>query len=64
MWFRASVRHELVADSAGERQIGERPVQMPQFASTETKFDAAESVTVRRHAGPFRNRRANRFDWI
>jgi hypothetical protein len=64
MGFRSSLRDQLVTDAAREGQIGDRPMQMPQFPSTVPEFNSTEAVIVRRHTFPAGNGAANRFDRI
>lgn len=42
MWPGPSLSDELVADPAREGQVGDRSMQVPEFSSTNAKFDAAE----------------------
>jgi hypothetical protein len=57
-----SLGNELVADSARERQVGDRCMQMPELFSTKPKLNAAEPVIMCGDACPAANGGPNSFD--
>jgi hypothetical protein len=53
---RAAGGNEFVSHAPGERQVGDRAVQMTELASTEPELDSSEAMVMRRDPLPARDR--------
>jgi hypothetical protein len=62
MRLRSTGADQLIANPPRKGQIGKGAMQVPQFAATDSKFNAAEAMVVSGHAVPTRDSPTHRFD--